>query len=133
MKRKDFIVLSFYSGLAVSIPFLGCDRSSAVANKPWVVPDLLSHICDAKTLREIGTNYRQKYPGESKEEQLASLLLTDSDHKIIPINTEDALIRSWLEKKIKKDFEVGNTVVIKGWVLSKTEAQQCALFSFSEN
>jgi hypothetical protein len=133
MKRKDFIVLSFYSGLAVSIPFLGCNRRTTVANKPWVVPDLLSHICDVKTLREIGTNYRQKYPGESNEEQLASLLLTDSDHKIIPINTEDALIRSSLEKKIKKDFEVGNTVVIKGWVLSKTEAQQCALFSFSKN
>ena len=133
MKRKDFIVLSIYSGVAVSIPFLGCRTGSGVANRPWVAPGLLSHICDAKTLREIGADYRRKYPGESNEAELASLLLTDSDDKIIPINTEDAVIHSLLEKKIKKDFELGNTVVIRGWVLSKTEAQQCALFSFSQN
>jgi hypothetical protein len=133
MKRKDFILLSFYSGVVVSIPSLGCSTGSTVANRSWVAPSLLSQICDKKTLKEIGTKYRQKFPRESNEQQLESLLLTDNDHKIIPTNTEDAVIHSLLEKKIKKDFEVGNTVVIKGWVLSRTEAQQCALFSFSQN
>jgi hypothetical protein len=133
MKRKDFILLSFYSVVGVSIPFLGCNTGSAVANKSWVAPGLLSHICDVKTLKEIGTDYRKKYSGENNEEKLAGLLLTDSDHTAIPISTEDGVIHSLLEKKIKKDFEVGNTVVIKGWILSKTEAQQCALFSFARN
>lgn len=133
MKRKDFILLSFYSGVAVSIPFFGCNTSSAVANKSWVIPNLLSQICDAKTLKEIGTDYRQKFSGESDAEQLSNLLLTDIDHKIISINTDDAVIHSLLEKKVKNDFETGNTVVIKGWILSKTEAQQAALFSFSKN
>ena len=133
MKRKDFILLSFYSGVAISIPFSGCRGGTAVADKPWVMPGLLSQICDAKTIKEIGTNYRQKYHDESDADRLASLLLTDSNHKMIPMNTADAVIHSLLEGKIKKDFEVGNTVVIKGWILSKTEAQQCALFSFSQN
>lgn len=133
MKRKDFILLSFYSGVAVSIPFLGCSTGSTVANKSWVAPGLLSHICDVKTLKEIGSEYRRKFSGESSEEQLESLLLTDSDHKIVPINTEDAVIQSLLEKKIKRDFEMSDTVVIKGWILSKTEAQQCALFSLVQN
>ena len=126
-------MLSFYSGVALSVPCLGCDAGSSVADKSWAVPGLLSHICDAKTLKEIGNDYRHKYPGESNEEQLARLLLEDRDHKIIPVNTEDAFIRSLLENKIKRDFQVGNTVVIKGWVLSKTEAQQCALYSLSQN
>lgn len=132
MKRKDFILLSFYSGVAVSVPFLGCNTSSGVANKAWVTPSLLSHICDAKALKEIGAAYRQKFD-ENNERELADLLLMDSDNKAISENSEDAIVHSMLEKKIQKDFETGKTVIVKGWILSKTEAQQCALFSFTQN
>jgi hypothetical protein len=133
MKRRDFIILSFYSGVLISLPFSGCGTASAVANRAWIPPGLLSNICDAKTLKEIGTNYRQKFSDENNEERLANLLLTDNDSKVVPGNSDDAVIHSLLEKKIKKDFETGDTVVIKGWILSKTEAQQCALFSFTQN
>ena len=133
MKRKDFILLSFYSGVAVSIPFIVCGTGSAVARKPWVAPNLLSHICDVKTLKEIGTTYRQKFSNENSEERLANLLLTGNDNKVVSENSDDAVIHSLLDKKIKNDFKTGNTVVIKGWILSKTEAQQCALFSFTQN
>ena len=37
-----------------------------------------------------------------------------------------------LEKKIKTDFETGNIVLVDGWVLSISEARQCALFSQSK-
>jgi len=30
---------------------------------------------------------------------------------------------------VKEDFEAGNITLVKGWVLSVTEARQCALFS----
>jgi len=133
MKRKDFVLLSLYSGVAMSLPFAGCGTSSAVANKAWVPPALLSNICDTKTLKEIGTAYRQKFTDENNEDRLANLLLTDSDNKVVPENSEDAAIHSLLEKKIQQDFVTGKTVVVKGWILSKTEAQQCALFSFSQN
>ena len=133
MKRKDFILLSFYSGVAVSLPFSGCSTGNAIANKAWVPPGLLSNICDVKTLKEIGSAYRQKFTDENNEEQLAKLLLTDSDNKTIPVNSDDGVIHSMLDKKIQKDFETGKTVIVKGWILSKTEAQQCALFSFTQN
>ena len=132
MKRKDFILLSFYSSVAVSVSFLGCSTGSAVANKAWVRPDPLSHICDEKTLKEIGVAYRKKFTDESNEDQLANLLLTSNDNKLFPENSGDAIIHSMLGKKIQEDFETGKTVVVKGWILSKTEAQQCALFSFTQ-
>jgi len=36
---------------------------------------------------------------------------------------------SHLEESIKNDFETGNTVIVDGWILSRTEARQCALLS----
>ena len=133
MKRRSFILLSLYSGAAISIPAFGCGTGSEVADKPWVQPRLLSHICDAKTLQEIGIAYRKKFTAESKEKQLINLLLADSSNKVVPPTSEDAFINSLLEKKIQNDFESGNTVIVKGWILSVTEARQCALFSLNQN
>ena len=96
-------------------------------------PGLLSHICDAKTLKEIGVAYREKFATEKNEKQLINFLLTDSSNKVVPVTSEDAIINSLLEQKIQKDFETGNTVIMKGWILSVTEARQCALFSLTQN
>jgi hypothetical protein len=30
---------------------------------------------------------------------------------------------------VRRDFDTGRTVLVNGWVLSATEARQCALFS----
>jgi hypothetical protein len=45
---------------------------------------------------------------------------------INPNKTQELIYQ--IDHKIKQDFEAGRTVVIKGWVLSQTEALQCALF-----
>ena len=34
-----------------------------------------------------------------------------------------------ISEKINQDFIKENILIIDGWVLSKTEAQQCALYS----
>jgi hypothetical protein len=128
MKRRSFILLSLYSSAAITVPSFGCGTASTVANKPWVQPTLLSHICDAKALKEIGAAYREKFATEKSEKQLLNFLLTDSSNKVVPVTSEDAVINSLLEQKIQKDFETGNTVTVKGWILSVTEARQCALF-----
>ncbi|HEY2720693.1 MAG TPA: hypothetical protein VGI82_03150 [Chitinophagaceae bacterium] len=133
MKRRNFILLSLYSGAAISLPSFGCSTGNSVAYKPWMQPDLLSHICDAKTLKEIGAAYMQKFSAKNNEKQLMDSVLTESDNKILPASSEDAVIHSLLEQKIQRDFEIGKTVVVKGWILSETEAQQCALFSLTQN
>jgi hypothetical protein len=38
-----------------------------------------------------------------------------------------------LENKVENDFKTGKIAVIKGWVLSLTEARQCALFSILQS
>lgn len=132
MKRRTFVLLTLYSSAAISIPFAGCSDRSALAGKPWVLPDLLSQTCDAKTLQEIGTIYRKKVAAESKEKQLLDLLLTDSNGKVVPVTAEDAFIHSLLEQKTQNEFDTGHTIIVKGWVLAETEARQCALFSLTQ-
>lgn len=58
---------------------------------------------------------------------------TDSAHPAVlngqkqPDNTQLAQL---LEENIRNDYSSGNIVTLKGWVLSLTEARQCALYSF---
>jgi elongation factor P--beta-lysine ligase len=94
-------------------------------------PAFLSHICDAKTLREIGQRYKDQFPAQTTQEKLYDQLLTDNNGKVISKNSNNSLIVALLDKKIENDFASGRTVVVNGWILSQTEAQQCALFSLS--
>jgi hypothetical protein len=48
-------------------------------------------------------------------------------------STDSNLVNSVLEKKVRQDFQENKTVVVDGWILSVTEARQCALFSLSQN
>src|SRR5882724_12073024 len=128
MKRRSFILLSAIGSTAIIIPSLNCS-SPGKPNKILAEPLLLSHICDAKTIREIGEAYRKQAFTESGEDQLLKILLTDSSGKILPQSSDSTMIRSLLDQKIKDDFERDQTVNVKGWVLSATEARQCAVFS----
>jgi hypothetical protein len=130
MKRSTFIYYSLIGTAVIAIPSLNCNEKNENL-KTLSQPSFLSHICDAKTLREIGKNYNNQFPGQSTKEQLSKLLLTDDSGKLISKNSDNRLISSLVNYKIENDFKSGRTVVINGWILSQTEAQQCALFSLS--
>jgi hypothetical protein len=79
---------------------LGCGPAHAM-------PEMLSALADKSTLRAIGRAYLEKFP--ANKESLQQLVSTAN---------------------VEQDFASGNIVVVKGWVLSVTEARQCALLSF---
>jgi hypothetical protein len=70
-------------------------------------------------------------PGENRE-ILIEVLAENIDHRIDE-STDSNLVNSVLEKKVRQDFQENKTVVVDGWILSVTEARQCALFSLSQN
>ena len=129
MKRSTFIYYSLVGTAVIAVPSLGCNSKDS--SKVLRQPAFLSHICDEKTLREIGKSYKYQFPSQTTQEQLSTVLLTDNNGKVISKNSDNALIVSLLNKKIENDFQSGRTVVVNGWILSQTEAQQCALFSLS--
>ena len=77
-------------------------------------------------IKDAGKAYLKKTPAENDDNKLEQLLANDD---AIANSTDEKAIHEYLDKKIKHEFETGNTVLIKGWVLAVTEARQCALFS----
>jgi hypothetical protein len=124
MKRRTFLWLSVATTASLAIPFSSCSSTDSTLQKTLAHPQMLSYLCDEKTLKDIGKKYRQTIPGEDDAGKLQTLLTNNNNSTKQP-----AAIQTLLEQQIKKDFETNEIVVVNGWILSKTEARQCALFS----
>jgi len=125
MQRRIFIRLSAYSGLALTVPFaLACRQS--VTNMAVAEPPFLLHIFDKKTMLETGRAYILQNPDEGEIADLEKLLIENTP---IQASSGPEAVQTFFEKKTKEDFDNDQTLVVDGWVLSKTEARQCALYS----
>ena len=87
-------------------------------------PELLSYIWDGNTISEIGEMYRKQVSSENSERKLVSLILNNA--------SSDLTTSEMLRQQITYDYKSGDTVMVGGWILSRTEARQCALFSLTQ-
>ena len=94
------------------------------------MPAELGNFCEEKTIRDIGIQYRKLVPQESEKAKLEQVLLTDDAGKSISASDKNA-VAELLDKKIQNDFNNYNIQILLGWVISVTEARQCALFSLT--
>ena len=97
---------------------------------PLIHPLVLSHFLEEEAIRKIGTAYRSLVPAEDSEKQLLRVL-SPGDKTENSTHAENSVEGQMLEKKIEQEFRAENVTIINGWVLSVTEARQCALLSFS--
>ncbi|MGB4842852.1 MAG: hypothetical protein WBP16_00155 [Ferruginibacter sp.] len=131
MKRRTFLLTASTVALAaVTIPVVRYYNKRSKYYDPIVMPDELSRFCEEKTLREIGSSYRKLAPQEKNKTVLKQLILTDSDGKLMATNDTYTLLE-FLDSKIHKDFADNSIYVINGWIISLTEARQCALLSLT--
>lgn len=117
MKRRNFIIISAVGIAAITIPALYSNFRDIEYDSSLAQPLSLSFIWDSDTLNSIGASYLMQVPKENNEQNLVKRIIESGDSI------------SKLEEQIIKDFETGNTVMIDGWILSVTEARQCALYS----
>jgi hypothetical protein len=127
MLRRQFLQFTAMGGAAIGISGIGCLHHRPGVYSILEEPSSLMQICNLKTLKEIGKTYRLQTAAESYDDQLISLLLTDTTGKTVSPDTDKYTIQTLMFDKVNQDFEKNNTVVVKGWVLSLTEARQCAL------
>jgi hypothetical protein len=120
MKRKDFILITAAGLTAISIPIVYAYLTKSEYDSLLAQPKSLSVIWDNQTINDIGNKYRSQVPGENRERLLVKQLLSGTDSHNLALS---------LEEKIIRDFETGNTIIVDGWILSITEARQCALSS----
>lgn len=115
----------------VAVPIIGYRHKHLLSDDPLLRPNVLAHFCDGDTIRDIGVKYRTQVPAENKRQKLVEILLTKSTGEKVE-SSNYKKVSELLENKIQQEFKEGKIVIEGGWVLSETEARQCALFSFSE-
>ena len=125
MNRRSFVLLGATGVAAISIPG-ACSYFGNVEYDPMLAqPQSLSLIWNTEAVKTIGNKYRSLVPDEKNVGSLVNLLMKD-------LSDDKAGLAESLEEKIKTDFDAGNIVLVDGWVLSVSEARQCALFSQSK-
>jgi hypothetical protein len=131
MKRRTFI----YTGIALAA-VLGfgdlflLNYESKWKKQPFLFPLILSNILDEEWLRIVGNSYRVMRPDENSKEKLLNAITSEmqTNHdKTYDISNQVLEI----EKIVEMDFKYERHILIRGWVLSETEARQCALLSLS--
>ena len=85
-------------------------------------PGSLSAIFSREEILSIGMKYRE-LSGESSPDTLLQLLKGQNE----------GMLTGQMDVIIASDFENNRTVMINGWLLSITEARQCALYSLKES
>ena len=122
MKRRKFIGILAIGALLLGLIswFFGIKgkRRATYAYEPHV----LSNICTREKIVEIGQKYRA-ISSENNKDNLVQLLAFE----------DQADVKQYFEQRIRQDFEKNDTVLIDGWLLSITEARQCALLSLETN
>lgn len=94
---------------------------SALPVASYSLTDAALTLISSKTSASaIGRAYLRKCPQETSEEVLRAELCRGLAAEAI-----DARV---FPQRIAQDFENGNTVMLEGWILSRTEARLCALF-----
>ena len=127
MQRRLFLELSAFTAASLSLPFIaGCDNRRQAEARPL----FLSKIAEDNSIIKTGLAYRIAFKSEDDEQKLKALILPKSTMT----NSEGSgEIAKMLAGKIDAEFKNGAIVVINGWILSLTEARQCALFSILQS
>jgi hypothetical protein len=122
MDRRRFVQVAS-AGMVAALTSWGCaDNPEHV--RELARPALLEMLGPERT-REIGTAYRAAAPQESTAAALRSAIYSSRSGWFALRSNRS------IDAQVHDDFETGRTVLVSGWVLSQTEARQCALYSLS--
>jgi len=123
LDRRRFLQLAA-TGMVAGLTTSACAQDTSEHARELNKPALLEMLGPERT-REIGTQYRAAMPSENTAAALRDAIST-SRHRQFPW-----ILHKSIEEQVRGDFAAGRTVVVSGWILSETEARQCALYSLS--
>lgn len=120
MHRRQFIHAAAAGALALGLP--AASWPPALPPNPHVLarPELLGMLGEVH-VRAIGLHYRKSLPDAGDVEAMRTAIMMNAEY--------GPALPEQLRQQIRGDFGAGRTLLIDGWVLSVTEARQCALFS----
>jgi hypothetical protein len=125
MDRRQFLQLTT-GGVLASLTSAACAGDAALDARTIAQPALIG-ILGADRVRELGVRYRQSMPKENGAVALRTAISDGGRRGLrLPWTPHPSVAQ-----QIRDDFAEGRTVLVNGWLLSVTEARQCALFSLA--
>ena len=126
LDRRRFLQLTAGAVMTsfASAASAACSRESPDDERALAQPALLEML-GAERVQRIGERYRATVRSENSRAALAAAI-SRSRHRGLPLRW---VWHGSIERQVRDDFAAGRTVVVDGWVLSVTEARQCAIFS----
>jgi len=131
MRRREFLVRAL---AACGAPFLTEAALAQTTQKapPKTSPNRSAQVAttyfgvgDVEAVKAIGTAYLKQLGVEPTEE--AILNATADTLELIARSSTQAIAVTALTQAVRDDFREQRTVQVEGWIISRTEAQLCAL------
>lgn len=131
--RRRFLSLLAGLGLTGAFQFSLLRRGLANGHSADQLRDRLSKVYHCpESAKVIGLEYLRTTPEEAHKAVLLELICRRSaSNQSRLLKSDDPTMRRVLQKWIRKDFELGRTVFVNGWMLSQTEARLCAVTALS--
>ncbi|MBW2421258.1 MAG: hypothetical protein JRH19_22135 [Deltaproteobacteria bacterium] len=127
--RRELLLssLGFVVGLAA-----GSDGARARSPREAAAGGLLDGVAHPDSTRAVGWAYLRRHPEEADEQRLIEALVgEDSELRAALQAQHPKRVRSRLRRRHRDDFGAQRTVVLEGWVLSRTETRLAALAALS--
>lgn len=125
MNRRRFLYYS--TAILLTIPLFRFDQE--FLNDDPIINPQLSNFLDQEQIHLIGIAYITQNPLENTRKILSNLIIEGCSQGLN--FSKGKLSKNSISNKIKADFNNGSTTLCNGWVLSITEARQCALLSLN--
>ena len=126
--RRSFLLIAAAFGASLSP---GSASSMVSAGYFSDAATRLRSLIPAPTsAREIGRIYLAQYPEEDGAAALTHHILSSlslDEEKVVALDRQ--ALPAMLSSCVRADFEKGRTVEVAGWILSRTEARLCALWT----
>ena len=130
MKRRRFLHISILGAAAAGLPMVGCDMFQG-DSQSLSRPLALSRVCEESAILEIGKAYQAMDPLARDAKTLSETLLKDILGELPSGKLPSTVPVKKVSERISQDFRDNLLVTPAGWVLSRTEARQCALYSLT--
>ena len=117
LDRRQFLSAAAAGAALTLSSWPGVDPDPSSDTHGLARPELLIAL-DPATVCEIGEAYRALVPAECDRTSLETAL-----------RGEFGAAHRSAEKAVRADFAAGRVILVRDWLLSVTEARQCALFS----
>lgn len=122
MDRRRFLTIGGVSAAAFAASGFWGWTPAPLTSEAWAHPALRSMLDGVASIDALGRRYRAARPEENSRAALIRALHAGLD-------AQAALTRERLDERIRADFAQGRTIQLNGWIVSVTEARQCALYS----